>query len=319
MEKSIPWIEKYRPQVFEDIILDPQIVIQINAFTSKASNIHLIITGPPGLGKTTTVKCIAKKILGENLQTGYLELNAAEDRGVKSMSNIIPPFCKKTVNFTEPRIILLDEADNLTSKCQVDIVSMIKQFGHKTKFVFTCNDSNKISEDIQSVCRIIQFKPLNNEQVNTYLAKICNIEGVKFNKGGLDTIFYISSGDMRKAINNLQLVAYSYSTNVITKATVLKVCKLPDPDEINQIINFCTKADIISASDILEKIMDDGYCYSDIINIFIFVLLPSEINESQKINMLDIIQQTKIIISSKTRSKLQLTAMIARICKLYLT
>ena len=92
---SVPWIEKYRPNNIEDIILDEQTERQIRIFLENRSDIHLVITGLPGIGKTTTVRCIAKKVLGEHMDSCYLELNAAEDRGVKSIGTIIPPFYMK--------------------------------------------------------------------------------------------------------------------------------------------------------------------------------------------------------------------------------
>src|SRR4029077_18899665 len=179
-------------------------------FLQDRKNVHLIITGLPGIGKTTTVRCIAKRILGEHITQGYLELNAAEDRGVRSTSTIIPPFCKRVVNFTASKIILLDEADNMTPKCQYDINDMIKLYGKRTKFIFTCNDSTKIIEDIQSVCRIIRFKRLTETQISAYLSKICHKENIPCDKPGLSTICYISNGDMRKSINDLQKTAYTY-------------------------------------------------------------------------------------------------------------
>jgi len=317
MEKSIPWIEKYRPNCLEDMMLDPQIATQIKVFIKNITNTHLIITGLPGIGKTSTVKCIAKKILGEHIADGYLELNAAEDRGVKSISLIIPPFCKKVVNFTESKIILLDEADNLTAKCQYDINSMIKQFGHRTKFIFTCNDSTKIIEDIQSICRIIRFKKLTDEQISTYLEKICKIENVKYNNTGLETICYISLGDMRMAINNLQLTAYAYQN--ITKQFVLRVCKLPDPDEIKKIIKLCSEGKMLEAHSALDNIIGEGYYYLDIVTCFIYVLTTNyDMEENIKLKLVDIVQQTKITISTGLRSKLQLSAMICRLTNVFL-
>jgi replication factor C subunit 2/4 len=298
-------------------MLDPQIATQIKVFIKNITNTHLIITGLPGIGKTSTVKCIAKKILGEHIADGYLELNAAEDRGVKSISLIIPPFCKKVVNFTESKIILLDEADNLTAKCQYDINSMIKQFGHRTKFIFTCNDSTKIIEDIQSICRIIRFKKLTDEQISTYLEKICKIENVKYNNTGLETICYISLGDMRMAINNLQLTAYAYQN--ITKQFVLRVCKLPDPDEIKKIIKLCSEGKMLEAHSALDNIIGEGYYYLDIVTCFIYVLTTNyDMEENIKLKLVDIVQQTKITISTGLRSKLQLSAMICRLTNVFL-
>src|SRR5207253_5369391 len=98
MDHSIPWIEKYRPAELDDLVLDEQIQQQLKIFLMDRENVHLIITGAPGLGKTSSVRCIAKKILGENIAQGYLELNAAEDRGVRSIATTIPSFCKRVVN-----------------------------------------------------------------------------------------------------------------------------------------------------------------------------------------------------------------------------
>jgi replication factor C subunit 2/4 len=317
MKGSIPWIEKYRPNCLEDIMLDPQISKQISVFIKNNSNTHLIIMGLPGIGKTSTVKCIAKKILGDHIQDGYLELNAAEDRGVKSISMIIPPFCKKVVNFTEPRIILLDEADNLTAKCQYDISSMIKQFGSKTKFIFTCNDSTKIIEDIQSICRIIRFKKLTDEQITIYLEKICQEEKVTYKKTGLSTICYISGGDMRMAINNLQLTAYAYQE--ISKENVLSVCKLPDPDEIKKIIVLCSEAKLEKAHQALEGIIAHGYYYQDIVTCFVYVLMNNyEIEEGMRLKLMKTVKQTNIIISSGIRSKLQLSSMVCRMVEVFI-
>lgn len=314
MENSIPWTEKYRPNNIEDVIFDPDVEKQINIFLQDRENVHLIITGFPGVGKTSTVKCIAKHILGENLEKGYLELNSAEDRGVKSVSTIIPSFCKKIVNFTSSKIILFDEADNMTAKCQYDINNMIKIFGKKTKFIFTCNDSTKIIEDIQSICRIVHFRQLTNEQINKYLIKICEIENIEYDKSGLDTICYISDGDMRKSINDLQKTAYTFGN--ITKQTVLNICKVPDPDDIKKIINFCFQENLVLADKELDNIISYGYYYLDIVSAFSFVISKmTNLDISLKLRMIRVINNTKIIVSTGLRSKLQLSAMICKLIK----
>lgn len=313
MEYSKPWIEKYRPSEIESIILDEQTFLQIKIFLQDRENVHLILTGLPGVGKTSTVKCIAKKILGEHVQNGYLELNAAEDRGIRAISTIIPPFCKRMVNFKASKIILLDEADNMTSKCQYDINSMIKEYGKKTKFIFTCNDSSKIIQDIQSVCRIIRFQRLTDSQVISYLSKICNLENIPFDTKGLDTICYISGGDMRKAINNLQLTSFSFGK--IDKKNVLCVCKVPDPEDIRKIIDFCLQSDLENANKEMNNIIMLGYYFLDIVNGFIFVLCRSNLDERLKLKLIEIISQTKITVSTGLRTKLQLSGMICRLIK----
>lgn len=325
MEKSIPWIEKYRPNNLTDVMLDTDVRAQINVFTESNNNQHLIITGPPGLGKTTSVKCIARKILGDNVETGYLELNAAEDRGVKSISEIIPPFCRKVVPFKECKIILFDEADQLTPKCQADINSLIKTFGSKTKFIFTCNDSRKIIEDIQSVCRIVQFRELTKDLMKKYLIKICEKEKIKYDSEGMEMIYYISGGDMRKGINGLQATAYTHGS--VTKDNVLDVCQLPDPEDMKYILRLCSQKKLEEAYDILEKILEDGYYFIDVVNGFNYVLVNCPFSEAVKIKnpseelrlqILYRVHEVNINIRLGIRSKIQLTNMLCQITALFL-
>lgn len=317
LEGSIPWIEKYRPSDINDIILDPIIEKQIKVFIEEQHGVHLIINGQPGVGKTTTVRCIAKKILGKDLESGYLELNAAEDRGIKSISANVPPFCKKLVGFEESKILLFDEAENLTVKCQYDIISMIKQFGSRTRFIFTCNDTTKIIEDLQSICRIIRFKPLSKEQITVYLKKICDCEGLTYDKGGIEILCYISNGDMRKAINNLQLTAYSFDKSV-TKKHVLTICKMPDPKEIKAILELCFQNKLTEAVKEIEHIISKGYYYLDIVTSFTYVLTEYEdMEDDMMLSLIDAVNQSKVIISAGIRTKLQLTAMVCRIIQRY--
>jgi replication factor C subunit 2/4 len=310
MESSIPWIEKYRPGTMEELVMDDRTKQLISILVENRKNIHLIITGFPGVGKTSTVKCIAKKILGDNITDGFLELNDADTRSIKN-STVIPSFCKRAVSFKESKIILLDEADNITEKCQYDICELIKKYGHNTKFIFTCNDSTKIIEDIQSICRIIRFKKLSNEQIKDRLSYICEKEAIGYDMNGLDIICYISTGDMRKAINNLQMTAYAIGK--IDKETVLKVCKKPDPNDIIKIFDSCVKQDIEKSVSLLNNLIFDGYNLLDIIIAFNYVLTELKMDENIKLKMLDVINQTIIVTSLGIKSQLQLIAMICRL------
>lgn len=313
MENSIPWTEKYRPGNIEEMILDKEVEQQIRIFLLDREDVHLIITGVPGVGKTSSVRCIAKKILGENITSGYLELNAAEDRGVRSITSIIPPFCKRIVNFKSSKIILFDEADNMTQKSQYEINDMIKEYGKKTKFIFTCNNSTKIINDIQSICSIIHFKKLTNDQIIKYLTKICQIENIKYDKSGLEIICYISDGDMRKSINDLQKIAYTYEN--VTKKNVLNICKVPDPHEIEKIIKLCMKKDLVRADKEMDNIVKQGYYYLDIISGFVYVLSKCDIPNNLKLRLTEIVNSTRITVSTGLRTRLQLSGMICRLIK----
>jgi len=313
MDNSIPWIEKYRPNKLKDIIIDENIEKQINVFLENRNGTHLIITGIPGIGKTTTVRCIAKHFLGENIKDGYLELNSGDERGGKNITSIIPCFCNKKVSFDSPKIILFDEADNMITKCQTIVSRLMEVHGKKTRFIFTCNNSAKIIEDIQSMCSIINFRKMSNEQTAIYLKKICDSEEIKYTDNGIELISYISDGDMRKSVNNLQKIAYAFGS--ISKSNVLKICHFPDPNTIEQLLEHCKNLELKEADRQIIEMIDKGYYYIDIINGFIFVIDRYKTEEINRIKLLEIVNKIKINICIGIHTKLQMSAMV---CKLTL-
>jgi replication factor C subunit 2/4 len=312
MFDSMPWIEKYRPKAFSDLILDADIKRQLEIFLTDRPNQHLILTGDPGVGKTSAVKCLAKELLGEHLKEGYIELNAAEDRNTKSISALIPSFCKKIFPHKKSKVILLDEADNATDKCQSDLSDLIKQYGTKTKFVFTCNESQKIVEDIQSVCLIVHFKKMSEDQIILYLEKICKAENIKSDRPGLAMVSYIAEGDMRKAINCLQQTAVTFGK--VTKTAVMSICKIPDPERIAKILDHCAKKELLNANIELESIIREGYCLQDITTSIINLLsVDTKLDDKRRYKLVDIASHTKVLLSIGIKTKLQMCAML---CKL---
>lgn len=316
MESTIPWIEKYRPTEIQNVIMDEQTKILIDVLINKNRNVHLIITGFPGVGKTSTVKCIARKILGKHMQEGFLELNDADTRA-KNSSTLIPTFCKRAVSFEENKIILLDEADTINKRYQNELCEFMKRYGKNTQFVFTCNDSAKIIEDIQSLCRIVRFKKLSDVQIKNRLAEICVKENVKHDDSGMEMICYISSGDMRKAINNLQTTAFS--SNIVDRESVLNVCRMPDPNDINGIIDFCVQKKLDEANAAMNNLISEGYQYLDIIIGFNYILTNAKLPDEIKLKLINVVNQTTIVVSTSARSKLQMLAMLCRIVDIFLT
>jgi replication factor C subunit 2/4 len=311
---TIPWIEKYRPNKLEDIILDHRIVQQLQVYLQDNQLPHLIVTGLPGIGKTSTLRCLAKKLLGDNFAQGFLELNASDDRGVKTIVSVLPPFVQKKILFKQFKIVLLDEADGITSKAQNEICRLMKTYNNTTKFIFTCNDSSGIIESIQSNCAIIRFLKLTPDQIMTYLKIICTAEHIKYDEEGLKTIAYVSQGDMRRAINNLQVTFYSFK--MVNKANVYLVCEYPNPDMLKEIISLCMKKKLIESNDRMIDLKTLGFLSSDIVVSMQYVLQDLDIDEALKLKFIDVINSTSIEISKGIDTDLQLQAMLARIIRI---
>jgi replication factor C subunit 2/4 len=319
---NTPWIEKYRPHLVEDLVLDQGTLNKVKKIIHDRDMPNLIITGVPGIGKTTTILCIAKNLLGKYFDQGVLELNASDERGVKTVQESIEYFCKKRLKFEDHdqyahhKIVLLDEADNMTKKAQQSINNLMESYHETTRFAFTCNNSSDIIEAIQSRCIIFRYGRLSNQQITQRLKQICQIENVPHSDEGIDAIVVTAQGDLRQAINNLQLTYNGY-LNIIP-ANVYKLCDRPHPLIIQNIFIACYEKDIRLALKYLNELREKGYSSSDISISMINTLKNAKldkINEETKIKYMEEISKTCLIISKGINTPLQLSGTIAALCR----
>jgi DNA polymerase III delta prime subunit len=223
---NLPFSEKYRPRKLEDLILDPIIYTKIKSIIAAKDIPHIIFTGKSGVGKTSTIHCIARAIYPreyEKYNQSIVELNASDDRGIKSVHETIINFCKRKVYFTEGfaqhKLLILDEADNITKKAQRLINSIMEKYP-TTRFAFTCNNSSDIIESIQSRCIIIRFTKPPLENFISRIKLICNNENINFDDEAVPYLFEKCQKDLRQTLNLLEL---TYKTsNEITIKNIVK-------------------------------------------------------------------------------------------------
>lgn len=166
-KQTQPWSEKYRPSKLEDIA-DQQHVVQALRKQIISTNLpHLILWGPAGTGKTSTIRAFTLDLYGAELVASrVLELNASHECGIDVIRKKVKRFAQVAVDAGQKppyKLIILDEADSLTPDAQSALRRTMEQYSKVTRFVIICNYVSKIIEPIASRCAKFRYKPLTSD------------------------------------------------------------------------------------------------------------------------------------------------------------
>lgn len=208
------WVEKYRPATIEDCILPAEMKRTFQQFVDDKNIPNLLLSGGPGVGKTT----VAKAMLNE-INSTYMLINGSEESGIDVLRNKIKNFAS-TVSFdTNRKFVILDEADYLNPQStQPALRGFIEEFHKNCGFILTCNFRNRIIEPLHSRCSTIEFR-IPKEEIqklaNVFLNRVKNIlqeESVNFETKAVAAIIEKFFPDWRRVLNELQ--RYSASGNI---------------------------------------------------------------------------------------------------------
>ncbi|EGO05345.1 hypothetical protein SERLA73DRAFT_174456 [Serpula lacrymans var. lacrymans S7.3] len=314
---ELPWVEKYRPQNLDDVVGNVDTIERLKVIAKDGNCPHIIISGLPGIGKTTSIHCLAHQLLGDAYKEGVLELNASDERGIDVVRNKIKAFAQKKVTLPPARhkIVILDEADSMTPGAQQALRRTMEIFSNTTRFCLACNMSNKIIEPIQSRCAILRYAKLRDTEILKRLLEICEMEKVEYNDDGLTALIFTCEGDMRQAINNLQSTHSGFG--FVSGENVFKVCDQPHPVIVQSIIRACLKGDIDGAMGKLNELWEQGYSAVDIVvTVFRVVKTFDELPEYTKLEYIKEIGFTHMRILEGVGTIIQLGGLVARLCKL---
>ena len=208
-KQSIPWVEKYRPTEFDNIVLEPTNRIIFENIIKKEYFPNLLFYGPPGTGKTTTIINLINeyqrkhsKINKENI----IHLNASDERGIDIIRNQIQQFVK-TKNFFEVGIkyVILDEVDYMTKNAQQALKYLMQSTNYNVRYCLICNYISKLIDSLQSEFICVRFNQLPEDDIYNFIKIISNKENLQLTESIINTIQKTYKSDIRSMINFLQL------------------------------------------------------------------------------------------------------------------
>jgi replication factor C subunit 3/5 len=315
--KNLPWIEKFRPSTLDEIISNKPIVDTLKGYIQKQYLPHLLFCGPSGTGKTSIIVACATELYGKSFNLMTLHINASEERGIEIVRNKIKDFVMSK-NFSSEKVsfklIILDEADAMTTSAQGMLRRMIEDYTQNARFCLICNKLKNIDQAIQSRCTNFRFSPLLSDDIKQRLISICFEQSIPYDSEGLDLIINISNGDMRKVLNILQSINMGY--NLISYDTVSNCTGYPHYTDIIKIYKILNTSKLNDSYDKILKIFNSKqYILLDIIKELHKLLLLDVQNKKISIDrfkkiilQLKFIEQKSLVSDS---NELLLTSLIA--------
>ena len=242
--QSVPWVEKYRPSEFSNIVLDPTNRTIFTNIINKDYFPNLLFYGPPGTGKTTTIINLINehqrkhsKINKENV----IHLNASDERGIDIIRNQIQQFVKSNSFFEVGiKFVILDEADYMTKNAQQALKYLMQSTNYNVRFCLICNYISKLVTSLQSEFICVRFNQLPEPEIYKFIKNVSNVEKLKLSDIDIQTIQKTYRSDIRSMINFIQLNQNlsEWSGSIITNDSWDKIYDLHRVENVTELKAF---------------------------------------------------------------------------------
>ncbi len=309
------WAEKYRPQTLDDMVNQRDIVNRLKTFVNEKNIPHLLLVGPAGVGKTTSILALARDLYGPSFRNYVLELNASDERGINVIRDKVKNYAR-TAAMASPvsfKIIILDEADHLTGDAQHALRRTMEVYTKTARFCLIGNYSENIIDPIQSRCSVFRYGSLDEGDIRDRLTLIAEKENLHIVDEGLDALFQASGGDLRKAINMLQ--AASANGEIVDDVSVYSLLGSIRPDRVLSMIQLALDGKFLESREALRDVLiNQGLAPEDIIRItYREVMRHKSLTEPMKVKLSDIIGEVDYRLTQGSRPEIQLSTLLGHL------
>ncbi len=310
------WVEKYRPASLREMLGQEQIVPLLRSYAEKRSMPHLMFAGPPGTGKTTAALALARDMFGPSWRQNFLELNASDERGIDTVRTTIKQYARTSpMGEVAFKLLFLDEADNLTAEAQASLRRLMERYSGSCRFILSCNYSSRIIDPIQSRCAVFRFRSYSAEAIRAQLERIVEAEGKKVDPEAYEAILTAASGDMRRAINLLQLTA-THATHV-TAETVKEHASAPLRREVEGMLAAAFAGDFREARSRLYALLTERGAAGEEVLRAVHGYLPDISDQvlppREKIRLVEYLGEVDFRLSQGASDRIQLEALLAHL------
>jgi len=279
------FIHKYQPIRFSDFEIDNKIISVLNLLI-KINSLNILFIGGMGYGKTSLLNAIIREyydgFTDSEYENNILYINNLKEQGINYYRNDVKTFCQNcSIIKNKKKIVILDDIDLINEQSQQVFRNCIDKYSHNVHFISSCSNIQKVIENLQSRFTIIKMKPLERENMEKIMDKICLNENIHISPDAKNFILEISNNSAKILINYLE------KFKLLNEPIHLELAKLVSTNIsfsiFNNYIQSLQEGNLNKAIHILYTIYDKGYSVMDILdNFFLFLKITNHIDENKK-------------------------------------
>jgi len=213
------------------------------------------------------------------------------------------------------KILILDEAERLTDSAQHAMRRLIERYHRTCKVCIICNQPERIIDNLRSRCSTFNFRPLKDEEMETCLRRIAISENLEMDDSSLDAVLKTSRGDLRKAINILQIAASQAEGAIISKYIYNIESKIQS-EKIIKILHLSLKGSFIKSNELLEELLEERFPRTEIIKQISIEIPLLDIKTKYKVKLLEEVARTDFLLTQSRNIDLQLSSLLAKVAQI---